>query len=169
MTDEGTGATIVLSKQHRSIQSKIDALLDELRNERPTIPIASLVSRLGEELLAHLAVEEAIFYPAARRALAGHDGEDGRHDHLLVRLRLRGVLKGSVTGESLTEPVLALRRAFARHVHLEETKVFPHVERELTAPVLTALGALLSVKPTIRTVEPGSTSDPRGVRARRVA
>ena len=61
-------ATSILIAQHRAIEALFGALARETRRQAR----ARTASRLAEELIAHMAGEEAIFYPAVRRVL----GED---------------------------------------------------------------------------------------------
>jgi hemerythrin-like domain-containing protein len=149
MTTEDRRATAVLARQHRSI----DELLEMLVAPPSRGAANRLAAEAGEQIMAHLATEEAVFYPAAQSVLGGRDAERGRHDHLLVRLRLRNVLNASSTGGSLHESATALRRAFLRHVRLEELEVFPYVERALGPEKLRALGEKLGARPALRTVE----------------
>ncbi|MGA7124007.1 MAG: hemerythrin domain-containing protein, partial [Polyangiaceae bacterium] len=58
-------ATLTLVEQHRVIEG----LFDEVAREGRRRARSSLVSSLAEELIAHLAAEETVFYPAVRRVL----------------------------------------------------------------------------------------------------
>src|SRR5271170_7812766 len=143
----GERAIAVLSTQHRYV----DELLEQLSMAPLTRATLGRVAQVGKHILAHLAAEEGIFYPAVRGVLFDRDAERGRDDHLLVRLRLRGVVRADATGTPLHEAVVALRRAFARHVRLEENEIFPYVERRMAPDKLQTLGEALAAGPRVRT------------------
>jgi hypothetical protein len=149
MSPTGERAIAILSTQHRYI----DEQLEQLSTAPPTGATLGRVAQLGKHILAHLAAEEGVFYPATQGVLLGRDAERGRDDHLLVRLRLRGVVRANTTGTPLQEAVIALRRAFARHIRLEENEIFPYVERRMPPDKLQALGDALAAGPRVRTFE----------------
>jgi hemerythrin superfamily protein len=141
-------ATRVLVAQHRAIES----LFDEVEHETRRRGRASAVARLAEELIAHLAAEEAVFYPAARLVLDGgaNATEQARSEHLLLRIELRRVLETSVTDESFGERIGSLRGIFADHVKNEEVEVFPRVACALPVAELEILGAeILASRPPV--------------------
>ena len=113
----------VLVAQHRAIAT----LFDEVQHETGRRRLASAVSRLAEELIAHLAAEEAVFYPALRRVL--DDGPEvtdrGRKEHLALRTELRRMLEASVSEASFSERIAGMRVLFERHMRQEEEELFP--------------------------------------------
>jgi hemerythrin superfamily protein len=141
-------ATRILISQHRAIES---LFAEVARATRPQLR-ARAASRLIEELIAHMAGEEAIFYPAARRALgrlAAH-GEGGIDDHFMLRAQLRRFLATNAREPSFQPRFEALRLLFTRHVQDEESELFPRVEAALARPQLDALGAeVLGARPPI--------------------
>jgi iron-sulfur cluster repair protein YtfE (RIC family) len=150
VNDKGWAATRVLVGQHRSIK----ALLEEVANKPPRAALLRLVATVGEELMAHLSAEEAIFYPAANKELLGANAEPVRQDHFLLRLRLRAVLQASASGAPIDGPVAALRRVFSHHVSVEEGQVFPRLETAIGAERLAAIGSLLADRPGLRATRP---------------
>ena len=141
-------ATRILIAQHRAIE----ALFQELARETRRQARARWASRLTEELIAHMAGEEAIFYPAVRRVLgeavgpserpsairsgasrggASQDESPAPDPHLMLRAQLRRVLATRVQEPAFEPRSEALRLLFAHHVEAEEaaeTGVFPRVE-----------------------------------------
>jgi hypothetical protein len=141
-------ATRVLIAQHRAIE----ALFDEVEHEARRRGQASAVARLAEELIAHMAAEEAVFYPAARLVLDGgaNATERGRSEHLLLRIELRKLLETSVTDESFRERIASLRGIHAEHVKDEEVELFPRVACALPVADLEILGAeILASRPPV--------------------
>jgi hemerythrin superfamily protein len=141
-------ATRVLVAQHRAIET----LFEEVDHERRRRRRASAVSRLAEELIVHMAAEEAVFYPMARRVLdEGSDASDqGRSEHLLLRIELRRMLETSVSEAAFDQRIEVLRALFAQHVREEESNLFPRVASQLTHLQLETLGVeILASRPPV--------------------
>jgi hemerythrin superfamily protein len=128
----------VLVAQHRAIEG----LFDEVEHETRRRKLVSAVSRLAEELIAHMAAEEAVFYPVLRRVL--DDGVEmndrGRNDHLLLRIELRRMLETSVAEASFGEHIACMRGLFQEHVRHEEDELFPRFASAAPESQLQALG-----------------------------
>jgi hemerythrin superfamily protein len=138
----------VLVAQHRAIE----ALFEEVEHETGRRARASAISRLAEELIAHMAAEEAVFYPAARRVLdAAADGSArDRDEHLLLRIELRRMLETDLAEPSFDERIEALRALFEQHVSEEEAELFPRVERAAPVAQLEMWGAeILASRPKV--------------------
>ena len=137
-------ATQALTVQHRVIEG----LFEELAHETRRRALRGLVARLAEDLIAHIAAEETVFYPAVRRLrveLARNCDED-----LLLRIELRRVLEANVGDACFVEGVAGLRRRFAQHVHDEEKALFPLVSKEMPQAQLEALGVrILASRPPV--------------------
>jgi hypothetical protein len=155
-------ATGILIAQHRAIE----ALFADLARETRRTARARAVSRLAEELIAHMAGEEAIFYPAVRRFLgrdlrswesrrsSSSDGvpaeEPAVDPHFMLRVQLRRVLAARVQEPAFEPRCEALRLLFTQHVEAEETALFPRVEAALADSQLETLGAdVLGSRPPI--------------------
>jgi hypothetical protein len=166
-------ATRILIAQHRAIE----ALFEELARETRRTSRARAASRLAEELIAHMAGEEAIFYPAVRRVLGSSlrawdtplaapsdagpsdrertldgTGVDGSpvDTHFMLRVQLRRVLATRVQDPAFEPRSEALRLLFAHHVEAEETSIFPRVEAEVADSQLETLGTdVLGSRPPI--------------------
>ncbi len=134
-------AIVALVSQHRSLE----LLFERFDGETSLEARVRTASDLAEELIAHLVAEEAVFHPAARRALG--DEIDG---HFMLRAQLRRVLATSVHDAAYPQRLEALRRLFARSVESEETDLFPRVEAALGQEELEALGAaILTSRPPV--------------------
>jgi hemerythrin superfamily protein len=141
-------ATRALAVQHRTIE----ALFDDVAHETRRRGRASAVSRLTEELVAHLTAEENVFYPAVRRAFDEEDetSDRVRDEHLALRIELRRVLETSVGAASFAERIGTLRGCFAKHVRDEEAELFPRVVRAVSEAAREILGAeILASRPPI--------------------
>jgi hemerythrin-like domain-containing protein len=142
-------ATRILAAQHRAIE----ALFEEVESETRRNARARLVSRIAEELIAHMAGEEAVFYPALHRVVKGDDAskiEGAREEHVDLRVQLRRLLATRASDGSFLERVRELRSLFARHVADEEAGLFPCLERALSPSEHAVLGEeVLASRPPI--------------------
>ena len=137
-------ATQALTVQHRVIEGLFEDLAHETRRRARR----ALVARLAEELIAHIAAEETVFYPAVRRLRA--DLARSCDEDLLLRIELRRVLETNVGDDCFVEGLVSLRRRFAQHVHEEESAFFPRVSQEMPQPQLEALGTrILESRPPV--------------------
>lgn len=149
-------ATEILVAQHRAIE----ALFDEVEAETGRHARARHVSRVAEELIAHMAGEEAVFYPALRRVVTDRpvvtsdDDEssvdEASEEHVRLRVELRRVLSTRANDEAFVERVRVLRGLFQRHVREEESRLFPRVEEALSPSDHAVLGEeILASRPPI--------------------
>jgi hypothetical protein len=150
-------ATRILIAQHRAIE----ALFGELTRETHKQARARAASRLTEEIIAHMAGEEAVFYPAVQRVLgksfgprenpnAGALEGSATDPHFMLRVQLRRVLATRVQDPAFEPRSEALRLLFAHHVEVEETVLFPQVDGALPDSQLETLGAhVLGSRPPI--------------------
>jgi iron-sulfur cluster repair protein YtfE (RIC family) len=124
-------ATTLLERQHRNLQQLCEAV------ERGSASVReSLLPQLAGDLMAHLAVEDQLFYPTIREAL-GEEGWGGwhrmrqRHEHAAESIEQ--ALEASVAGEAFDRAITELRDIIERHAQEEEEALFPRVERALDA------------------------------------
>jgi hypothetical protein len=97
------------------------------------------LSALAEELIAHMATEETVFYRAVEGLVDEARLDRARAAHAEVRRQLRRVLEAG----HLTR-VRALRELVERHAEEEEKHVFDEVERRMSDADLALLGEELS-------------------------
>jgi hemerythrin superfamily protein len=164
-------ATRVLVAQHRAIQELFERLIGGARGSAKAR--GRKIAHLAEELIAHMAGEEAVFYPAVKRAFGTGDAEEYlRDEHFMLRVQLRRVLETDLGAEPIGERLETLRQMFERHVEREETDLFPRVEAALGRVEIEALGAeVVASRPSVWLVmregqamqRPG---DPRVLRSR---
>jgi hemerythrin superfamily protein len=176
-------ATSVLVVQHRAIGALFNDVVGETRRHARSRGVA----RLAEELIAHIVAEEAVFYPAVRRALRADGPGVGRsfapavrerqsqlrEGHLELRVQLRRVLETNVGDASFGARLEGLRSLFDQHVQAEETQLFPCVEAALGRAELEVLGArVLASRPPVWIVtaegraSPGSAAKAWALRRR---
>ena len=120
-------ATTLLERQHRNLQQLCEAV------ERGSASMrASLLPQLAGDLVAHIAVEEQIFYPAACVALC-EDAlmRSSRLRHSQAMRALKRALGTSPEGDEFEGAIAELRSSVESHAEEEEEKVFPRLERAL--------------------------------------
>jgi hemerythrin superfamily protein len=133
-------ATQMLRDQHRAIGALFDRVLREVvPSER-----SRAIAELAEELIAHMASEETVFYPAVEGMVDEAHLEAARAAHAEVRLQLRRVLETSLKHGSPDARVRMLRELVERHAEEEERYVFDEVERRMAEADLALLGHELS-------------------------
>ena len=150
-----------LVAQHRAIEGLFEGAIRRPRRRGLT----NGVSRLAEELIAHLAAEEAVLYPSVRRAL--HDGYQtdvgGRDECLRLRIELRRVIEADARDPSFGDRIAALRERFVQHVRDQEVELFPRVARDVSDAQREMIGAeILASRPPvwIVTTEGGGAAHP---------
>ena len=129
-------ATTLLEYQHRNLRELCEAIEHGSAATR-----ASLLPQLAGDLVAHMAVEEQVFYPAACAALH-EEGWLGscRNDRMVARQTLHRALGASPDGEEFRVAIGELRGLVSRHAHEEEDVLFPQLEKALDARAMRELG-----------------------------
>jgi hemerythrin-like domain-containing protein len=129
-------ATTLLERQHRNLQQ----LCEAVERGSPSVR-ESLMPQLANDLAAHIAVEEEVFYPAATAAL--HEerwarGSRARHEQ--AKESLDHALDTPVDAEAaFTSSIAELRAIVELHVEEEEELLFPLVENAMPAAELRAV------------------------------
>jgi hemerythrin superfamily protein len=134
-------ATTLLERQHRNLQQLCEAV------ERGSASIReSLLPQLAGDLIAHIAVEEAIFYPACEAL--GDDAwtRSGHARHAQARTALDRMLNVAVDGDEFAAAIGELRAVVELHAEEQEELLFPQLERALDTEQMRSLAlAMLSL------------------------
>jgi hemerythrin superfamily protein len=128
-------ATAVLEAQHRRVES----ILDDLQAGNDP---SSLLPELANDLAAHMAIEQNIFYPAIHD-VDPHLVEESFEEHAVAELALKRLLKTAPADSQFAARVSILRELIRLHVEEEEEELFPKVEQTMNAEQLEALGEKL--------------------------
>ncbi len=133
-------ATTLLEHQHRNLEVLFDAV------ERGSAGMrASLLPQLASDLVAHIAVEEEVFYPAASAALCEQDVVvQGRAACERERETLRRALSASLDGDDFDRVIAELRVLVDRHAADDEGRIFPLLERALGGAAMRELGEAIA-------------------------
>lgn len=131
-------AIALLSADHRKVEI-LFANFAQVRMGDSVDEKFSVAKQVCGDLLIHMAIEEAIFYPKVRQALSeGNLVDEAEHEHDGAKDLIKELGEIDPGDPLFDSKVEALARQISEHVEKEETVVFP---RMLTAPVdLMALG-----------------------------
>lgn len=129
-------ATQLLEQQHRKVAATF-AKLESLQGDP-----AELVRELADDLAAHMAIEQQLFYPTVREFRA-ELVDDSYEEHSIAELALKRLLRASPGDPAFRPRVAVLKELIETHVGHEERQLFPAVEEELGGAKLEDLGAKL--------------------------
>ena len=95
------------------------------------------VRLLADELVAHMAIEEHIFYPRIKQ-LKKDLVQESFEEHAVARFELARALNSR--GEDQKTRLTVLKELIEHHVKEEEEEMFPKVEKQISAMELDRLG-----------------------------
>lgn len=137
-TDPAPRATDLLISHHR----KVEKLLDGVESANGNT--ASLLREVADNLVAHISIEEELFYPAVRK-LDRDIILEGLEEHAMGRFALKRLLSTRSTDESLKARLKALQELMVNHHKEEEDDLFPKVKKAMSNDELRALGTKMKV------------------------
>ena len=126
-------ATALLKKQHR----KVEGIFEKLEKSRSDAQ--ALIASLANDLAAHMAIEQTIFYPAVRAIKPDLVGESYQ-EHAIAEIALKRLLSTQPDDPTFKAKVTALKELILHHVEEEEKELFPAVEKQLEDDELEQLG-----------------------------
>jgi len=127
-------ATGLLKKQHRKVEGMFATL------EKGKGDLSAVLGQLANDLAAHMAIEQTIFYPAVREIDPEIVGE-GYQEHAIAELALKRLLETTTDDPTFAAKVTALKDLISHHVKEEEKELFPAVEKKMDREELDDLGA----------------------------
>ncbi len=133
-TDPRPRATDLLVHQHR----QVEALLERLKE--PKVDVDATLRKLADELTAHIAIEEKLFYPAIRKL----DPDlilEGLEEHAMGRFALKRLLATTAGDHALKARLSALKELMTNHHNEEEKDLFPKARKAMSNDALEELGA----------------------------
>ena len=132
-------ATMLLEKQHRKVETLFKAL------ETNRYKAQDVVEELATDLAAHSAIEEEIFYPAAKRfkkdlVLKSYE------DHQILAFALKRLVGADVNEDSFVARLAEVKELVLHHVAEEERELFPAAAQELGDEQNEALGKQMEAR-----------------------
>jgi hemerythrin superfamily protein len=137
--EEAMKATSLLEKQHR----KVRMIFNKLEKGRGE-PL-ELLAELANDLAAHMAIEQEIFYPAVQK-LDGDTVREAYEEHALGEVALKRLLATDPDNDFFKARVVAAKELIEHHAKEEEEVLFPKVERKLGDEKLLALGKQMKAR-----------------------
>ncbi len=132
-------ATTLLTRQHR----KVEGVFKKLENGRGD-PLP-LLEELANDLAAHMAIEQEIFYPAVK-AVDEDLVMEAFEEHSLAELALKRLLGTDPADASFAARVTATKELIEHHVKEEEEDLFPAVEKKLGEARMLELGKAMKTR-----------------------
>ena len=137
-------ALTLLKQDHQNVDA-LFSRFEELANGNGTKAKGDVVQKIITQLSIHAEIEEQLFYPAAREALAGNDDIDSTvfealEEHHAVKVLLSEIEKVPPTHERFDAKVTVVIENVRHHIEEEETDLFPMVREAMTVQQLEELG-----------------------------
>jgi hemerythrin superfamily protein len=126
-----------LKKQHRKVEGMFATL------EKGKGDLSAVLGQLANDLAAHMAIEQTIFYPAVREIDPDMIGESYQ-EHAVAELALKRLLETTTDDPTFAPKVTALKELILHHVEEEEDELFPAIEKKMEDEQLSDLGARMS-------------------------
>jgi hypothetical protein len=126
----------LLEQQHRKVETTF-AKIEALEGDP-----AELVRELADDLAAHMAIEQQLFYPTVRE-LNAELVDDSYEEHSITELELKRLLRASPGDPMFRSHVAVLRELVLAHVEHEEEELFSAVEAAVDKAKLEDLGQKL--------------------------
>jgi iron-sulfur cluster repair protein YtfE (RIC family) len=115
----------------------VESIFKKLQGGRGDAPV--LLRELADDLAAHMAIEQQIFYPAIR-ALKADLVAESFEEHAVAELALKRLLATAPSSPSFKAKVTTLKELIEHHVEEEEEELFPVVEKKVDDEELLELG-----------------------------
>src|SRR4051794_19172148 len=157
-------AISLLKDDHKNVERLFKRF--ESAGDRAHVQKREIVDRIIEELAAHAAIEEQVFYPVARATVPKTEdiALESLEEHHIVKWVLNELETMSPEDERFDAKVTVLMENVRHHVEEEEEEYFPKVRDELGRKSLNDLGdALMAAKKTAPThPHPTAPDEPPG-------
>jgi hemerythrin superfamily protein len=145
-------AITLLRADHKTVEQLFKRF--EKAGDRAYVEKRQIVDRIIEELSAHAAIEEQVFYPVARETVPGTEdiALESLEEHHIVKWVLSELVDLDPENERFDAKVTVLIENVRHHVKEEQEEFFPKVRAQLSRTALADLGqALADAKKTAPT------------------
>ena len=142
-TRSAPNATALLTQDHRDVE-QLFVTFEEL-GPRAHKRRDATVSKIIESLSQHAAIEETVFYPAVRAAVAGNDGDilEALEEHHVVQVDVVGALGAQLVAAKATAPTRP-------HPRSPDTPPGNVIANAVVAPLDTATNVIGAVADMVR-------------------
>ena len=138
-----TDAIAYLKADHRAVERLFRAF--EKAGDRAFRTKRKLVDDMVRELVQHSAIEEQVFYPAARREVPSSTDDvlESLEEHHIVKWLLSELVGMDPADERFNAKEAVLVESVRHHIRDEEHDLFPEVRAQLGRKALVELGEQL--------------------------
>ena len=129
-------ATRLLEKQHKQVADAFERYekAEEVPQKR------ELFLQIADDLSAHAAIEEKIFYPSVYVNETEDLLKEAVEEHLAAKRIIADLLDLEPADPSFDPKMMVLKEQIEHHVEEEEGELFPKVRKNFTAEELDGLG-----------------------------
>src|SRR4029453_18596433 len=137
-------AITLLRADHQTVEQLFKRF--EKAGDRAYVEKREIVDRIIEELSAHAAIEEQVFYPVARETVPGTEdiALESLEEHHIVKWLLSELVDLDPEAERFDAKVTVLIENVRHHVEEEQDDFFPKVRDALSRSALADLGEALA-------------------------
>lgn len=133
----------LLEQQHEETMQ----MLTELKASSPGRQRNETFKRLQRSLLAHMVIEEELFYPTVvSRSADGEPVAEGYEEHSAARVAIMRCARALKQGELFQVRVGVLKEMISHHVKEERESILPKAREAMAAEELEALGLELEAR-----------------------
>lgn len=133
-------ATQLLKQQHDEVKELFAAFENASDPEEKD----NLVAEIADNLAAHAAIEEQLFYPAVYVDDTKDELKEAVEEHLSAKRIIADLLELDVSDDNFDAKVKVLKEQIEHHVQEEEQDLFPKARKVLQRPQLEGLGQQMS-------------------------
>jgi len=137
-------AVDLLESQHKEAL----ALMKKLEDSEPGTVRKQTFRKLQAALIAHMAIEEEVFYPAIISA-STRDGEpiaEGYEEHVVARVALERCMRGLNQERLFQVRVGVLKELVTHHIKEERSSILPMARKAMSKAELNELGSLMKAR-----------------------
>ncbi len=132
----------LLKQDHR----KVEGLFTQFEQAATPQQKREIVNEIVRDLSVHAAIEEEVFYPAVKEALAQRGEQlvgESLHEHGEMKRLLADLDTAAPDAPEFDQMVLKLKQDVEHHVGEEEGEVMPELSRQVDMDILADLGGEL--------------------------
>jgi hemerythrin superfamily protein len=143
-----TDAISMLKADHEKVRGLLAQL--EKSTEKGAKKREQLLSQIAEELTIHTTIEEEIFYPSYRDAVAKKEDrklyQEALEEHHVVDLVMPEIEETDPASEVFSAKAKVLKEIVEHHAEEEEKEMFPRAKKVMDAEELQELGERMEAR-----------------------
>jgi hemerythrin superfamily protein len=143
-----TDAISMLKADHEKVRGLLSQL--EKSTEKGAKKREQLLSQIAEELTIHTTIEEEIFYPSYRDAVAKKEDrklyQEALEEHHVVDLVMPEIEETDPASEVFSAKAKVLKEIVEHHAEEEEKEMFPRAKKVMDAEELQELGQRMEAR-----------------------